>query len=363
MSSHGGVVSRRQALSMAGVFVVTAACNPDKLFAPQCELATDGNSNGNVLPAGKDVYISGGDLDAKLPNPTEESLALHLSGAFTTKGRAFASHNLGRNWTVDGEAEISIEAPEIDGYPLYCLAGPARSVSEITLRGNHSRLAKQPLRTGGVLLYGDGSIDRVTFRDFGSLGSETFVAAIVDGTGPASITNSLFLDHDPRFSDTQVTVYFIAGDRDQVLMEGNETRAIGEGNWVQGHTIYQARKGLIRRNRSFGARIGVYGDYFATKGITVEGNGFFGCEHGIQLQLSPTAEDADPSYFSHENYVIGWNEIESSDVNVLLNTYGASTATRFMRGFDIHESLSLRNVNEGATDITRTRTNTCQRAA
>lgn len=324
---------------MAGLFCITASCNPDKLFGP-CASPIEPPPVA-PLPTGRDVFISGGDLDAKLPNPTEESLAIHLTGSFTTKGKSFASHNLGKNWTVDGEAEIAIESPEIDGYPLYCLTGAARSVSDLSLRGNHSKLSG-PRRTGGVLLYGDGQIERVTFRDFGASGSETFVAAIVDGTGPASIRDCAFLDHNPLKSDTQVTVYFIGGERPFFLMEGNETRAIGEGNWVQAHTAYQVRGGLIRNNRSFGARVGVYGDSFATKGITIVDNGFFGCEHGVQLQLSPDGIGSDS--FSHEDYTIGPNEITSRLANVALNTLGPSTSTRFIKGISIDSSLSLESV-------------------
>lgn len=301
-------------------------------------------------------------------------LAIHYAGAFKTQGvyrwGQFASRNLGKGWTVDGDAEVSLDREaisDIDGQPLYCLAGPAQSVQGITAIGNHSLIAdrwksvRQSLRTGGVLLEGDGSIDNVTFKDFGSLGAETFVAVVSEGQGPASITNSLFTDWDSSSSDTQVSVYFIAGERDSVLMEENETRATGKGNWVQGHTIYQARKGLVRNNRTFGARVGYYGDFFATKGITIETNQFWDCEHGVHLQLSPTAGDdvESPKYFSHEDYVIGENDIQSSGANVSLNTLGPSTETRFIRNIRVHPSLSLENF--GATDVSRS--NDCRIAA
>ena len=342
---RGSSYERRKFLQMAGVFMVAAGCSPEKLFGP-CPADEPVIPS---IPKGHDVYISSGDLDALLPNPTEESLAIHLSGAFTTKGRSFATHNLGKNWTVDGDAEIALQdVTDMGGQPYYCLTGNASSVSGLTLRGNHSK-PSGARRTGGVLLYGDGQIDGVTFRDFGSSGSETFVALITDSPGPASITNCLFTDFNPTTSDTQVTVYFIAGDRKQVLMEGNETRA--NGGWVQGHTIYQARKGLVRNNRTYGARIGYYGDYFSTRGITIEGNKFIGCEYGVQLQLSPTSEIADPGYFSHEDYTIGRNEIESSGANVKLDTLGPSTATRFIRGIAVDASLTLENY--GATNVTR----------
>lgn len=315
----------------------------------------------------RDIYLGGdktaAESDAFLAAlPKDEALALHLSGSLQTQGvyrwGRFASRNLGTGWTVDGDAEISLASPVgMDSQPIYCLAGPARSVSGITMRGNHSSLAdgwRGTLRTGGVLLEGDGLIDKVTFRDFGSLGSETFVANISEGAGSAAITNCVFTDWVPSASDTQVTVFFIGGFRPFALMEGNDTRVSGAGNWVQGHTIYEASKGLVRNNRTSGARTGYYGDFFATRGITIEGNQFLGCEHGVQLQLSPTAGDdlEMPKYFSHENYTIGPNEIESSGANVLLDTLGPSTATRYIRFISVDASLSLEN--NGATNVTRT---------
>lgn len=303
----------------------------------------------------RDVNLFGdkdaAEFDALLRElPQDEAIALHLSGSLQTRGvyRAgqFESRNLGKGWIVDGDAEVSLVAPVgIDSQLLCLFSGPAQSVKGLHLRGNQSLIAPGwlgALRTGGVWLDGDGVIDHVTFHDFGSLGKETFVATVADGSGPASITNCLFTDWVPFASNTQVTVFFIAGTRATCLMEGNETRA-GAGNWVQGHTIYQVSGGTVRNNRTLGARVGYYGDYFATKGITIEGNKFLGCEYGVQLQLSPTALDADPRDFSHEHYTIGPNQIESTGKNVLLNTYGPMTPTRFIRSIAVHASLSVEN--------------------
>jgi hypothetical protein len=320
----------------------------------------------------RDINISN-DLDLQLAAlPKDEALAIHLSGSLETKGvyRAgqYESRNLGKGWTFDGDAEISLVAPfGMDSQLLCLLSGPAQSVKGISLRGNQSLLApgwQGALRTGGVWLDGDGAIDHVTFHDFGARGIEAFVAVIADGSGAASITNCLFTDWVASASNTQVTVFLIAGTRDPAapgliagsrsscLMEGNETQA-GAGNWVQGHTIYQVTGGTVRNNKTTGARIGYYGDYFATKGITIEGNQFLGCEHGVQLQLSPTGEtDADPAYFSHENYTIGPNAIQSTGANVMLDTLGPSTATSYIRNIAVDASLSLEN--NGATNVTRT---------
>jgi hypothetical protein len=226
-------------------------------------------------------------------------------------------------------------------------------VSGISTRGNHSVLARDwpgSLRTGAVLIDGDGAIDGVTFRDFGSKGEETFVAAVSNGSGFAAITNTVFTDFDPASSDTQVTVRIIDGadsavskelHRSDCLMEGNKTFAKG-ANWVQAHTIYQAKKGLVRRNLSDGARVGYYGDFWSTRGITIMENEFLACEHGVQLKLSPTPLPFADS-FSHEDYVIGPNRIESSGANVSIDTLGPPTATRYIRNIAVDRSLTLEN--------------------
>jgi hypothetical protein len=150
----------------------------------------------------------------------------------------------------------------------------------------------------------------------------------------------------------------IDGERELALMEDNETRASGAENWVQGHTIYQAKKGLVRRNRTRGARTGYYADFWTNRRITIDDNSFLGTEHGIQIQLSPTPADL-AANFSHEDYTIGWNEIESRLENVLLDTLGPSTDTRFIRKIAVDPRLSL--INRGATDVRRE--TICQRAA
>jgi hypothetical protein len=292
----------------------------------------------------------------------EDSLAIHLSGSFKTKGvyrwGRHASRNLGKNWTVDGDAEISLDPGAIsvvDGQPLFCLAGPAHSVREITTVGNHSALAdmwraeRKMLRTGSVLLYGDGAIDGVPLKNFGALrapgqpkevSSETFIIEIV---GSGSITNCPFSDYDPASSDDQVTVRRIMGSENgemitdkPCLMEGNRTEASGD-NQVQAHTIYWARNGTVRKNITRGVKVGYYGDWGVTKGIEIYENDFEALDHGVQLKLSPGQD------FSHEDYTIGPNKIISRGANVSIDTVGPPTATRYIRGIRIHSSLSLEN--------------------
>lgn len=299
------------------------------------------------------------ELDALLASLLHvEGLALHFYGSFKTKGvyrwGQYATRNLGKGWTVEGDAEISLEPIEIDSQPIYCLAGPASRVSQIRTTGNHSKFVEDwtgTLRTGGVLLEGDGSIDGVTFSDFGSFGAETFVAIITGGSGEASIKNCVYWNHDPSASNDQVTVFAIMGMekepgplRSFALMEKNQTTALGS-KLVQAHTIYQTSNGLIHHNKSIGADVHVYGDYYATKGVVIEENEAENCVHGVQLKLSPTAGDDTelPKSFSHENYTIGVNRFQSSGANVSLDTVGPSTPARYIKGIKVHSSLTLEN--------------------
>jgi hypothetical protein len=283
-------------------------------------------------------------------------LAVHLSGAFKTKGAyrwgQYATRNLGAGWTVDGVAEVALDPvaiADIDSQPLYCLAGPAARVTGIRTRGNHSKLAsgwKGTLRTGGVLLEGDGAIDSVRFSDFGSKGAETFVGIVSNGAGDARITGCAFDEFDPTSSDDQVTVFAImcelAADayRSDALMENNSVVASGK-NQVQAHTIYQTLKGRVQKNRSASALVGYYGDYYRTKHVDISLNEFLGCEHGVQLKLSPTPEDIARN-FAHEDYTIGPNRIESSGANVSIDTVGPPTDSRFIR-VSVDRSLTLEN--------------------
>jgi hypothetical protein len=141
----------------------------------------------------------------------QDALAVHLDGRFKTKGvyrwGQYASRNLGKGWAVDGDAELAIDPAaiaDVDSQPLYCLAGPAQFVGGITTIGNHSFLADRwkaggaTLRTGAVLLEGDGAIERVTMRNFGALGLESFVAVVSGGRGKGSISGGLFTDWNRR---------------------------------------------------------------------------------------------------------------------------------------------------------------------
>ena len=115
---------RREFLRMAGVFLVTASCDPEKLFGPDCEPKPP--IPDPEMPR-RDVSITGGNLDTTLASlDQEESLALHLSGRFATKGcyrwGQYASRNVGGNWTIDGDAQVSLEPQVMDSQPLYVFA-------------------------------------------------------------------------------------------------------------------------------------------------------------------------------------------------------------------------------------------------
>lgn len=300
----------------------------------------------------RDVWI-GDSFDERVGELlAKPDIALHLTGSLKTKGvyrwGQYATRNLGKGWTVDGDAEIFLEPTQEDNQPVYCLAGPAARVSGIRTRGNHSTLVNRwtgSLRTGGVLLEGDGVIDGVSFADFGSHGAETFVGIVTGGSGPAAITNCVYWNHDAPSSNDQVSVFVIMGLeftpgplRSVALMEGNQVTA-PNSKQVQAHTIYQTTQGLIQHNKSIGADVFVYGDYFVTKGIAIKENVAENCIHGVQLKLSPGASGSEP--FSHEDYKIGVNKFESSGAAVSLDTVGPATAQRYIRNIAVDASLSV----------------------
>jgi hypothetical protein len=386
--------ARRQFLQSAYAFLFAAACEPEKLFGPHCGVP----AQSPTLPVPerplRDVYVvddySGVQLGTK-SNPYsvrtsaefdalmaflsgDDNLAHHWYGRFGTKGcyrwGGYATRNVGNGWTIDGDAEMAIDPnaiadSAIDGQPLYVIAGTARSVTGITTLGNHSALADrwrargQSLRTGGVLLYGVASMDRVTFKGFGAIGAETFVAEIV---GSGSIADCEFTAHDPSSSNDQVTVFRVIGSENgeassviPCLMEGNTTNAPGSKK-VQAHSIYQC-PGVVRNNKSVGADVFYYADYWDNRDITIEDNEADDSIHGVQLKLSPTPLPI-AEKFSHERYTVGPNRFASSGAQVSLDTCGPATSTRFIRDITIDESLSVENF--GATGITR---GACRRAA
>lgn len=256
------------------------------------------------------------------------------------------------------------------------------------------RAANKKLNIGAVLLSGHEAIIETHVTNYGAWGSENFPLVITGGIGQpdrdaiaklervshifddglseaesSHIVNCLADGYDESSND-QVTVRMIVGNmgernpgewvqhfRRYAYQSGNRTVASGK-NLVQSHTIYQSLAGSIDHNYSMGARVGVYGDFYSSKGLDISLNEFTDCDHGIALYLSPTGPGA--AQYSHEGYTIGLNKIESRGANVDLWTLEdeweaqghAPTEMRYIRDISIDGSLSVNNV--GATRITRT---------
>jgi hypothetical protein len=167
----------------------------------------------------------------------------------------------------------------------------------------------------------------------------------------------------------QVSVHFIGGSagertpgewthhyRAYCYQTGNRTIGAGS-NTVQGYTVYNSLRALVARNKSKGAAIGYYGDFYKTKGVVIRENEFgteeVPCEHGVMLMLSPTATGMGNAadYFSHEDYDIGPNKIISRGAQVRIDTLGPPTANRYIKGIKVDASLTLEN---HGGEVTRT---------
>jgi hypothetical protein len=242
------------------------------------------------------------------------------------------------------------------------------------------------LRIGAVHLGGhQAAIENSTVLNWGALVVEAFPFYIQGATGKYDRDLIAQLDpaqyiYDAGVPDAQcshitgcradgyvqtqyqVTVNFIAGSigertpgqwiqhmRAFAYQTGNTTIA-RRPNMVQAHTLYQCLRGKVASNYAQGITAGYYGDFYATKGVEIQNNQFIDCYHGVQLLLSPGG----PGYeqYSHENYAIGPNTVQGNGPNVLLDTLGASTATRYIRNITVDANLTL--VNNGATNVTRT---------
>lgn len=246
----------------------------------------------------------------------------------------------------------------------------------------------KPLRIGAVHLSGhQAAIENVLVVNWGALGTEGFPLFIQGAIG--QYDRNLIAQLDPALyiydagvadaqcshitecnaeqyiqagTDAQVTVSYIAGSvgertpgqwiqhtRAFAYQSGNSTIAT-RPNHVQTHTLYQCIRGRIDHNYSRGIHAGYYGDFYATKGVTIRDNEFLDCYHGVQLLLAPAGPC--PEQYSHEYYVIGPNRIEGNGPNVRLDTLGPSTARRYIRNITVDTNLSLEN--NGATNVRRT---------
>lgn len=277
-----------------------------------------------------------------------------------------------------------------------------QAVRNLTLNGGYSAMVERwrargkMFRPSGVILQGhEAAIEGVRFRNFGAskgtdraISAESFPAVIVGAMGapdrdkiaqlepslyrfddnvevPSHISGCVFDDYDPSLTDDQVTVFMIMGStgepggwntgnwkeimRADWYQSDNKTFASGS-NMVQGHTGYTCAKGSVLRNLTQGAAVGVYGDYYGSRGIFADENQFLDCYHGFQFKLSPGGPY--PERFYLEDVTIGEkNIIQSRGMNVSIDTlakdyaekWGPVPATRYIRNIRVPVKYSLEN--------------------
>lgn len=281
------------------------------------------------------------------------------------------------------------------GEDAWAAVSTHQCVKNVRLVANFSKLVDRTralgvpsLRISGAGLQGhDAQMSGIVLSDFGAYGHEAFPLWIAgsdsgydknalytvdprhvfDEDTPSSRMEYKFVDYQAEKSNDQVTVGMIIGAtcaekiRESPWAELGPWRQImrraasltydvtarGQ-NIVQGGTIYQCLQGLVDGCSTDGAAIGVYGDYFSTRGLRITANNkFMGGTWGVAFRLSPTAQDADtlPEQFSHEDYVIEKFECDAGAGDVYLNADLPNTDRRYIRNMAVDERLRL--VNEG----------------
>lgn len=287
-----------------------------------------------------------------------------------------------RHLFLSTEARLLPDADKLDPQDVWDLLPRGQAVRGGTLDLQYTkaverwRKAGKKLSIGGVLLSGHQAVIETHVTNYGAWGCENFPLVITGAIGQpdrdaiakvdpekyvldadlpdekcSHITNCLADGYVPEESNDQVTVRMIVGNMGErnpgewvqhkrafAYQRGSRTIASGE-NLVQAHTIYQSLRGSIDHNYSSGARVGVYGDFYSSKGLSIELNEFLGCDHGVAFLLSPTGPGHEQ--YSHEDHTIGLNRIESAGANVYLDPVGEQTATRFMRNISVDASLTL----------------------
>jgi hypothetical protein len=253
------------------------------------------------------------------------------------------------------------------------------------------RAKGKTLRIGAGMLAGhQASWEHCHATNYGALGAENFPFYIQGGLG--QYDRNLIAQLDPathifdanlpdqkcsHITDCSLDGYATADTDTQVtcgLIQGN----IGErspGEWVQHMrafayasrvtariadprpnrvqlvTLYQTLRGRVDNCWSDGLSVGYYGDTYSSKGIELLYNAFLNCGyHGVHLPLSPGGPC--PEQYSHEDYLIdASNTITSQGMNVMLDTLGPATPTRYIRNIGVDPKFSL-GLN-GAAVITR----------
>lgn len=296
------------------------------------------------------------------------------------------------------------ETRTVTGEQVWAGLPVGQAVRNLNFDAKHSVLADRwkaadcLLKTGATILQGhNAAIEKCGAHNFGALRNskgeyaEAFPFMICGAMGapdrdalatldpekyifdaegtPSHIIDCTFTGYDPSSSDDQVTVFAITTSvgepggwntgnwkqlfRANAYQTGNSVVASGN-NLVQAHTIYEVLKGTIRGNTSVGAYVGTYGDFYSTKNLDIYENSFRQTWQGIRILLSP--DGSNPQDFYHEGYNIGPNDIESSDVDVYIDTLAnlrPTSATRYIRNMNVDKSLSLRAV--GVEGLYRTK--------
>ncbi len=209
-------------------------------------------------------------------------------------------------------------------------------------------------------LYIQGSVGRYDRNLIAQLDPSTYVFDFDVSEEECSHISDCSFEKYSEDSNDQVSLAFIAGGmgekspeewvqhyRAYAYQRRNTGTATGV-NKVQGFSLYQTLKGDTTANYTENCSVGYYGDWLSSKGVEIRDNAFLNCRfHGVQLQMSPVGPGCDQ--FSHENYTIGRNKITSDGPNVLLDTVGAPTASRYIRTIRVDANLTLEN--RGAENV------------
>ncbi|MBI4346268.1 MAG: LamG domain-containing protein [Elusimicrobia bacterium] len=238
---------------------------------------------------------------------------------------------------ADARESVPIELNVVTGYGWKTAAHPIprrQVVRGLTVDGQVSRfLDRYPhrrVRIQGVVIYGDGAaIENVRLRNLGSDYTEAFGGFVLSaaseqvpaghvfgrgcaGSACAHISGCVYEGRvDRRVARSQLTVFIISGsfnspgrnsdiaspgrvdlfhegsylEDNQVLIDdAGQTLPGGEGNLVQGFTLYNSKgRGRVTRNRTLNAAIGYYSDWNNGSDLVVSGNRFERAAVGISL--------------------------------------------------------------------------------
>ncbi|MFA6897893.1 MAG: MBG domain-containing protein, partial [Candidatus Paceibacterota bacterium] len=256
-------------------------------------------------------------------------------------------------------------------------------VKDLTIDGNFSQIIggfknnNKKIRISGLSIYGDhSSVENIRATDFGSNYSdwESFPVMIsgaqadtapnnyvfdagCQGSECSHITNSVYYGSVDPNATSQITVFTITGSyngnpydrsrvdnfREYAYLTGNRVELAdsktpinsisqawltktgdgflgGEGNYVQGYTLYNVKKGLVQNNSTLNASAGYYTDFWSQSNIDIINNKFERARNGVVLQTAPAAN------FNHTNY-----NISNNTITTIPSQDGARAAIRIRR--------------------------------